>query len=72
MAKPSTKPVIERRVLERLGAIRLKEAKKLLAAGCYSGAIHLGGYAAEFFPQSSSSAAHFYIHGQELAGGTDE
>ena len=29
-------------------------------------------YAAEFFPQSSSSAASLYIHGQELAGDTDE
>ncbi len=57
MATLSKKPLIKRQVLEELAAVRLNEAKKLLSAGCYAGAIYLGGYAVECYLKVAICAA---------------
>ena len=57
MAELSTSTVIGRRVLENLGATRLKEANTLLEAGHYSGAIYLAGYAVECYLKVAICAA---------------
>lgn len=45
----SSKPLIDRVALERLGDARLQDAKALIAAERYSAAIYLAGYAVECY-----------------------
>jgi len=45
--KLPTNPIIRRTTLVRIGEARLREARALLEAGEYSGAVYLAGYAVE-------------------------
>lgn len=45
----ANRPLISRSDLERLGDARLREARVLLEAGCFAGAVYLGGYSSECY-----------------------
>lgn len=45
----STQPIIPRSDLEKIGEERLREAEALLEAGCFAGAVYLGGYSVECY-----------------------
>ncbi len=47
--KLSKQPIISLNDLEQVGDERLREAKALLEAGCFAGAIYVGGYAVECY-----------------------
>lgn len=47
--KLSRQALISRRHLERIGDERLREARALLEAGCFAGAVYIGGYAVECY-----------------------
>ena len=49
----SKQPVISRTDLERIAEERLREAEALLEAGCFTGAVYLGGYAVEAYLKSA-------------------
>ncbi len=57
MATLSKKPLIGRRVLERVGDARLEEARVLFRGRHYSGAIYLAGFAVECYLKVAICAA---------------
>ena len=54
--KLSTTPIISRDDLREIGDARMAEAKALLRAGHYTGAVYLGGYAVECYLKAAICA----------------